>query len=298
MPSPRSSPAFPVYRSYLPDGRGRPERGMRTRGPPPPRLDGAVGALLPLLLDAAEPSSACRFQQTSGMVMAKGVEDTAFYRYTRLGTLTEVGGDPTEFALAPAEFHPRMAPAPGRAAAVHDHAVHPRHQAQRGRPGTDLRARRARRPDWAQPCDRLQTLAPLPDGPLANLLWQAVVGRLAADRDRLQPTRRRPPGRPGTRPPGPTRTRTSRRSLHAAVDAAFDDPGGDRRTGVPRGPAGALRPAVQLAGAPSWSSSPCPGSRTSTRAPSSGTARWPTRTTGGRSTSAPAGAPLAALDAG
>ncbi len=43
------------------------------------------------------------------MVMAKGVEDTAFFRYTRLGTLTEVGADPTEFAVAPEEFHRRMA---------------------------------------------------------------------------------------------------------------------------------------------------------------------------------------------
>ena len=40
--------------------------------------------------------------------MAKGVEDTAFFRYTRLGTLTEVGADPTEFALLPAGFHERM----------------------------------------------------------------------------------------------------------------------------------------------------------------------------------------------
>ena len=35
-----------------------------------------------------------RFQQTCGPVMAKGVEDTAFYRYHRLIALNEVGGDP------------------------------------------------------------------------------------------------------------------------------------------------------------------------------------------------------------
>ena len=35
-----------------------------------------------------------RFQQTTGPVMAKGVEDTAFYRYVRLLALNEVGGDP------------------------------------------------------------------------------------------------------------------------------------------------------------------------------------------------------------
>ncbi|MCR2143915.1 hypothetical protein NSX64_25210, partial [Salmonella enterica] len=37
--------------------------------------------------------------------MAKGVEDTAFYRFTRLGTLTEVGADPSIPALSVEEFH-------------------------------------------------------------------------------------------------------------------------------------------------------------------------------------------------
>ena len=97
--------------------------------------------LLPLLLDPANPI-AVRFQQTSGMVMAKGVEDTAFYRYTRLGTLTEVGAEPTEFSVAPEEFHHRMERRQEELPALHDHAVHPRHQAQRGRPCPDLGHRR------------------------------------------------------------------------------------------------------------------------------------------------------------
>ncbi len=46
-----------------------------------------------------------RFQQTTGPVMAKGVEDTAFYVYNRLLSLNEVGGDPEQFGLAPARFH-------------------------------------------------------------------------------------------------------------------------------------------------------------------------------------------------
>jgi (1->4)-alpha-D-glucan 1-alpha-D-glucosylmutase len=46
-----------------------------------------------------------RFQQTTGPVMAKGVEDTAFYRYLRLTALNEVGGDPGRFSLPIAEFH-------------------------------------------------------------------------------------------------------------------------------------------------------------------------------------------------
>src|SRR5262249_25675901 len=46
-----------------------------------------------------------RFQQTSSPVMAKGVEDTAFYVYNRLVSLNEVGSDPEQFGVAPAAFH-------------------------------------------------------------------------------------------------------------------------------------------------------------------------------------------------
>ena len=46
-----------------------------------------------------------RFQQTCGPVMAKGVEDTAFYRWWRLSSLNEVGGDPNRFGIASEELH-------------------------------------------------------------------------------------------------------------------------------------------------------------------------------------------------
>jgi (1->4)-alpha-D-glucan 1-alpha-D-glucosylmutase len=48
---------------------------------------------------------AMRLQQFSGPVMAKGVEDTAFYRYNRFVALNEVGGTPDRFGLAPSLFH-------------------------------------------------------------------------------------------------------------------------------------------------------------------------------------------------
>jgi (1->4)-alpha-D-glucan 1-alpha-D-glucosylmutase len=48
---------------------------------------------------------AMRAQQISGPVMAKGMEDTAFYRYHRLISLNEVGGDPRRFGISPASFH-------------------------------------------------------------------------------------------------------------------------------------------------------------------------------------------------
>ena len=46
-----------------------------------------------------------RFQQTTPPVMAKGVEDTAFYRYARLLALNDVGGDPGRFGISIEEFH-------------------------------------------------------------------------------------------------------------------------------------------------------------------------------------------------
>lgn len=46
-----------------------------------------------------------RFQQLSAPIMAKGMEDTAFYVYNRLISLNEVGGDPTRFGWSPEAFH-------------------------------------------------------------------------------------------------------------------------------------------------------------------------------------------------
>ncbi len=48
---------------------------------------------------------AMRMQQVCGPVMAKGVEDTAFYRYNRFIALNEVGGTPDRFGIAPSFFH-------------------------------------------------------------------------------------------------------------------------------------------------------------------------------------------------
>ena len=66
-----------------------------------------LGAQLRLIrsraLDGGE--FATRFGQTAAAVFAKGVEDTAFYRYGRLLSLNEVGGDPARFGSAPATFH-------------------------------------------------------------------------------------------------------------------------------------------------------------------------------------------------
>ena len=48
-----------------------------------------------------------RFQQFTGPMMAKAVEDTAFYRFNRLASLNEVGGDPERYGVDVQEFHDR-----------------------------------------------------------------------------------------------------------------------------------------------------------------------------------------------
>ncbi|MDC8447403.1 MAG: malto-oligosyltrehalose synthase [Nitrospira sp.] len=67
-----------------------------------------------------------KFQQTTSPVTAKGIEDTVFYRYNRLLSLNEVGGEPQRFGIAPEVFHRRMADRQARwpkglsATATHD----------------------------------------------------------------------------------------------------------------------------------------------------------------------------------
>lgn len=55
--------------------------------------------------EAAQREFVVRFQQTCGPVMAKGIEDTTFYRYARLTSLNEVGGDPELVGIPPEELH-------------------------------------------------------------------------------------------------------------------------------------------------------------------------------------------------
>jgi (1->4)-alpha-D-glucan 1-alpha-D-glucosylmutase len=48
-----------------------------------------------------------KFQQATGPIMAKGLEDTVFYIYNRLAALNEVGGEPQQFGLSVEAFHER-----------------------------------------------------------------------------------------------------------------------------------------------------------------------------------------------
>ncbi len=77
---------------------GRRSRARDERG-------AGAGALCWKREDPVAEEFVTRFQQTSPAIAAKGVEDTAFYRYLRLLCLNEVGGDPDRFGLSVEDFH-------------------------------------------------------------------------------------------------------------------------------------------------------------------------------------------------
>ena len=79
-------------------------RRSRTAGPAAPSWPTPWPPWSPRLHDHRD-ELAARMQQLSGATMAKGVEDTAYYRYARFVALNEVGGDPGQFGIPLAEFH-------------------------------------------------------------------------------------------------------------------------------------------------------------------------------------------------
>lgn len=116
---------FPVYRSYLRAGQlevSEADRASiklaihraRRRNPAhSPTIYEFIRSLLlleePPGLTAAQRAErhdfVLRFQQLTGPVTAKGVEDTSFYRHYPLASLCEVGGEPTHFGVTPEAFH-------------------------------------------------------------------------------------------------------------------------------------------------------------------------------------------------
>jgi (1->4)-alpha-D-glucan 1-alpha-D-glucosylmutase len=138
------------------------------RGPAPQRVDPRRAELV------------VRFQQTCGPVMAKGIEDTAFYRWYRLVGLNEVGGDPAHFGVAPEELHAFLSrlhetwPTTMTTLSTHD-----------TKRSEDVRARLAvlseLPAEWADMVQRLRSAAAAHrdaalDPATEYLVWQTLVG--------------------------------------------------------------------------------------------------------------------------
>jgi (1->4)-alpha-D-glucan 1-alpha-D-glucosylmutase len=114
---------FPVYRTYIsPRGVGDEDRRIihwatgvarrRSTGAEVSVFDFLRAVLLGEAADGRPASHrqamlefAMKFQQVTAPVTAKGVEDTAFYRYNRLVCLNEVGGDPSRFVVTSSGLH-------------------------------------------------------------------------------------------------------------------------------------------------------------------------------------------------
>ncbi|RZS89476.1 maltooligosyl trehalose synthase [Motilibacter rhizosphaerae] len=196
--------AFPVYRAYVVPGEEPPAASVEL-------VDEAVGvarahlpeeghATLELVRELVlgrlgrgprRDEFVVRFQQTCGPVMAKGVEDTAFYRWHALVSLNEVGGDPARVGVSPAEWHEWC----GRLTADWPRSMTTlsTHDTKRSE---DVRARLAvlsELPgDWAGEVAQWRALAAKhrsdagwPDAATEYLIWQTLVGAWPLPADRL-----------------------------------------------------------------------------------------------------------------
>ena len=142
---------------------------------------------------SASGASRCRFQQFTAPVTAKGIEDTAFYRYNRLVSLNEVGGDPAHFGIT------RRAPSTARAPIARAHWPHTMlatstHDNKRSEdvraastcsrrcPAAWRLALRALGAHEPQPAQRPMRPAAAPSRNDEYLLYQTLLGTLPAER--------------------------------------------------------------------------------------------------------------------
>jgi (1->4)-alpha-D-glucan 1-alpha-D-glucosylmutase len=173
----RALSMLPVYRTYIPPVEDADRHALE--GNP----------LRDLLLGGHAPAEfVTRFQQTTPAIMAKGVEDTAFYRYVRLLALNEVGGDPTRFGISVDDFHrgclerARRFPRGLLITQTHD-----------TKRSGDVRARigalAGMAEDWAAQVARWRALVPDEGRPSWNeayLIFQTLVGAWPLELERLE----------------------------------------------------------------------------------------------------------------
>lgn len=94
--------SFPVYRTYATESADPDPKYIQTIKADSPAMDFVRDVLSMKIPDR---KFVMKFQQLTGPVMAKGLEDTAFYNYNRLLSLNEVGGSPEKFGTSVDDFH-------------------------------------------------------------------------------------------------------------------------------------------------------------------------------------------------
>ena len=212
--------AFDVYRSYLPAGAEHLDEALALAAQRRPALADTLDALSPRLHDPDD-ELARRMQQLSGATMAKGVEDTAYYRYARFVALNEVGGNPDEFGIPLATFHElqaaRQHDQPQSMTALTTHDI---------KRGEDVRARLAVLAEvpeaWTAFAERVLAVSTIPNVAFAYLLAQTLAGAGPVEADRMhayaeKAMREASDGTTWTAP-----DEAFEATVHALVDAAYD----------------------------------------------------------------------------
>ncbi|HLL62839.1 MAG TPA: malto-oligosyltrehalose synthase, partial [Propionibacteriaceae bacterium] len=212
---------FHVYRSYLPDGVERLDEALATATARRPELADTLAALSDRLHDPAD-ELARRMQQLSGATMAKGVEDTAYYRYARFVALNEVGGDPGRLGIPLVEFHDLQARRQaGQAESMTGLSTHDTKR------GEDVRARLAVLAeiveDWTGFAEAFLAATAVPNRAFGYFLAQTLAGAGQIGRERMhayaeKAMREAADGTTWTEPDADFEG-----AVHAAVDAAYDD---------------------------------------------------------------------------
>jgi (1->4)-alpha-D-glucan 1-alpha-D-glucosylmutase len=180
--------SFHVYRTYIQPYKGIVEEADRDeigRASVSEELRRLLFLQEPEFQKGSHEDFVVRFQQVTGPVMAKGVEDTAFYRYLRLAALNEVGGNPGRFGMSVDEFHEANAK---RAARFPLHLLTTyTHDTKRS---PDVRSRIAALSwlpeEWTERVRVWQAeLGGLSDAREELLVYQTLVGALPIERERL-----------------------------------------------------------------------------------------------------------------
>jgi (1->4)-alpha-D-glucan 1-alpha-D-glucosylmutase len=232
---------FPVYRSYVRasvNAAGPADEAwigqavagaMAERADLDPELFAFLRDLLLLRVTGSlEGELAMRFQQLTSSAMAKGVEDTAFYRFNRLVGLNEVGGDPGRFGISVQQFHRACADA---------HAERPlallastTHDTKRSE---DVRARLALLSEipgrWAEAVHRWSDhnerhrRGDAPDRDAEYLLYQTLVGAWPIDTGRITAFMEKAVREAKTYTSWTKQNETYERDLRGFIDAAMGD---------------------------------------------------------------------------
>ena len=185
----RALASLPVYRTYVEPEAGRvgdDDRAALAAARLPTELERIL-----LLEERAPAAFVTRFQQTTPAVMAKGVEDTAFYRHGRLLALNEVGGDPDRFGIDVERFHAANAeraerfPATLLASQTHDAKRSGDVRARIGALASMPSAWEERVRTWFELGERLRAGA-APDRVEEYFLYQTLVGAWPIERARLE----------------------------------------------------------------------------------------------------------------